>query len=266
MFYAKATLMIPAKQGRLLQERNAEAFSGRFGRLIATVGGQASSSIVNVFDGLFCEQHFSWRCLLRSCLASLISVAVCILIMLSVVGFDSLIYIYRNSSSSFGQRIQNFGFSFSTSEYLFWVLAIPLVMNLLADYLALYKTRRLLSWMRRQKTVWSACSGFLIDQAGTYLCFFLGLLVTTLVVIVGLLGVGFVWEAIQETEGAIPSMGGHLLHLLAAMNQPVVMIPCVMSTFFSSFWLWLFGLSILIPKIAEVGPWVSSRIRMSSAQ
>jgi len=245
------------------QSSSSWAFPKRLGRLIASVGDQASSSIVNVFDGLFCEQHFSWRCFRRSCLASLISVAICILIMLGVVGTDSLFNLYRNSLSNFGQRIQSAGFGFSPSEYLFWVLVIPFVMNLLADYLALYKTRQLMAWVKQQKTAWSACSALIIDQVGTYFCFFLGLLLATVVVMCGILGVGFVWEAGQET-GALQSAGGHLLHLLAAMNQPIVMIPCVVSTFFSSFWLWLFGLSILIPKISEFGTWVGSRIRMPS--
>ena len=256
-----------SKQGIFVQVQNFSFWTllQRFGRFIGSVGGQASSSIVNVFDGLFCEQHFSWRCFRRSCLASLISVAVCILIMLSVVGTDSLLNIYRNSLSSFGQRIQDVGFSFSASEYLFWVLVIPFVMNLLADYLALYKTRLLMGWIQRQKTAWSACSAFIIDQAGTYLCFFLGLFLATVVVMGGLFGVGFVMGGFQTTQGSVQSAGGHLHHLLAAMNQPVVMIPCVVSTFFSSFWLWLFGLSILIQKISEVGTWVGSRIRMNAA-
>ncbi len=258
--------MISLKKSMFMQDQNTSswAFPKRLGRLIVSVGGQASSSIVNVFDGLFCEQHFSWRCFRRSCLASLISVAVCILTMLSVVGTDSLFHLYQNSLSNFGQRIQDSGFGFSPSEYLFWVLVIPFVMNLLADYLALYKTRLLMAWIRRQKTAWSTCSALIIDQVGTYLCFFLGLLLATVVVICGLLGVGFVLEGFQMTQGSVQSAGGHLLHLLAAMNQPVVMIPCVVSTFFSSFWLWLFGLSILIPKISEVGTWFSSRIRMNA--
>ncbi len=231
---------------------------------IGSAGHQASCSIVSVFDGLFCDQHFSWCCFRRSCLVSLISVSACFFAMVGVVGADSLVSIYRSSLSSFGQRIQDAGFSFSASEYLFWILIIPFVMNLLADYLALYKTRQLMGWVRRQKTAWSACSALIIDQGGTYLCFFLGLLLATIVVMAGLLGIGFVEEAVQGTEVLVQSTGGHLLHLLAAMNQPVVMIPCVVSTFFSSFWLWLFGLSILIPKISEFGNWASSRIRMPS--
>ena|GEM_PF-5157257 len=239
-------------------------FLCRLGGSIDSVGRQASCSIVSVFDGLFCDQHFSWRCFRRSCLASLISVGVCSLAMVSVVGTGSLFNIYQNSLLSFGQRIQGAGFGFSASEYLFWVLVIPFVMNLLADYLALYKTRRLMGWMKQQKTAWSTCSAFIIDQVGTYLCFFLGLLLATIVVLVGLLGMGFVWEAVQGTQGLVQSAGGHLLHLLAAMNQPVVMIPCVASTFFSSFWLWLFGLSILVPKISEVGVWIGNRLRMNA--
>lgn len=236
----------------------------RVWRFISSVGRQAPGSIVNVFDGLFCDQHFSWRCFRRSCLASLISVGFCFLAMVSVVGTNSLFNIYRNSLSSFGQRIQSSGFSFSASEYLFWVLAIPFVMNLLADYLALYKTRQLMAWVKRKKTAWSAGSALLIDQVGTYLCFFLGLLLATTLVMAGLLGMGLVGEAVQGPGGVVQSTGGHLLHLLAAMNQPVVMIPCVVSTFFSSFWLWLFGLSILVPKISEVGIWLGNRIRMNT--
>lgn len=257
--------MISPKQSMLVQDPSSSSwtFPKRLGRLITSVGGQASNSIVNVFDGLFCEQHFSWRCFRRSCLASLISVAVCILTMLSVVGTDSLFNLYRNSLSNFGQRIQSAGFGFSPSEYLFWVLVIPFVMNLLADYLALYKTRQLMAWVERQKTAWSACSALIIDQVGTYFCFFLGLLLATIVVMCGLLGVGFVLGGFQTTQGLVQSTGGHLLHLLAAMNQPVVMIPCVVSTFFSSCWLWLFGLSILIPKISEAGIWVGNRMRMN---
>ncbi len=259
--------MIILKQGMSDSERSSASwnFIQRVWCFFSSVGRQASSSIVNVFDGLFCRQHFSWRCFRRSCMASLISVAVCFLTMLSVIGHESLLNIYRNSLSSFGQRIQGVGFEFSPSEYLVWVLVIPFVMNLLADYLALYKTRQLMGWVMRQKTAWSACGALLIDQAGTYLCFFLGLLLATIVVMAGLLGMGLVWEAVQETEGVLQSAGGHLLHLLAAMNQPVVMIPCVVSTFFSSFWLWLFGLSIFIPKISEAGAWVGNRIRMNSA-
>ncbi len=232
---------------------------------IGSAGHQASCSIVSVFDGLFCDQHFSWCCFRRSCLVSLISVSACFFAMVGVVGADSLVSIYRSSLSSFGQRIQEAGFSFSASEYLFWILIIPFVMNLLADYLALYKTRQLMIWVRRHKTAWSAGIALLIDQAGTYLCFFLGLFLATILVMVGLLGVGITWEWFQGTGEFIPSAGGHLLHLLAAMNQPVVMIPCVVSTFFSSFWMWLLGFSILVPKISEVGTWVGNRVRMTFA-
>lgn len=247
------------------QKAEAWSFLRRVGHYITLAGDQASGSIVNVFNGLFFDQHFSWACFRRSCLASLMSVAVCFLIMLSVVGMESLDHIYQNSLASFGKRVQKVGYGFSPTEYLFWVLAIPFVMNLLADYLALYKTRRLIGWVQRRKTACGAFSALILDQAGTYLCFFLGLAVATIAVMVGMLGLGVVWEPIQGTEGLFQSMGGHLLHLLAAMNQPIVMIPCVVSTFFSSFWLWLFGLSIVVPKISEVGIWIGNRVRISTA-
>lgn len=240
-------------------------FLQRAGRYIASIGMQASGSIANVFDGLFSNQHFSWRCFYRSCLASFLSVAACFLTMLGVMGIDSLSNVYRNSQLNFGQRIQGAGFEFSSAEYLVWVLVIPLVMNLLPDYMALYKTRHLMGWVGQRKTFWSAGCALIIDQVGTYLSFFLGLLLATIVVMAGVLGGELVWEVFQEPGGVTSSVSGHLLHLLAAMNQPVVMIPCVVSTFFSSFWLWLFGFSIIFPKISDIGSWLGNRIRILSA-
>lgn len=221
--------------------------------LAQSIRVNASASIHRVFVGLFCAEHFTWQCLIRSCVASLLTVGCCFLAMVSVMGTGRIMYEFQSSASAFGQRIGATAFEFSPSEYLIWVLFVPFVMNVVADYLALYKTRKLINWIEMDKSPWKAGAAFFIDQAGTYVCFFAGLFVTSAVLVLGLLGISVALEGVQSTVGPILSTSGHVLHLVSAMNQPVVMIPCVVSTFFSSVWLWLYGLSILLSRLPQLG-------------
>ncbi|MEC4675259.1 MAG: hypothetical protein VST68_13805 [Nitrospirota bacterium] len=183
----------------------------------------------------------------------------------SVLGTERLFREYHHSANVFGQRIQDAGFVFSGTEYVLWVLTMPLVMNLVGDYLALYKTRKLIDWVQSTKSIWKSCVAFFIDQVGVYLCFFLGLFLVTLFIVTGIFMANFSLEGFHTIQGPFHTTASHLLHLLAAMNQPVVMLPCVVSTFFSSVWLWLYCLSVICPKIAEAGSVVGSRLRPSPA-
>jgi len=184
-------------------------------------------------------------------------------IMGSVLGTGRLFQEYHHSANLFGQRIQDAGFVFSESEYYLWVLTMPLVMNLLGDYLALYKTRKLIDWVKSTKSIWKSCMAFLIDPVGIYICFFLGLFLVTFFIVFGLFVVNFSLAGFQTFQASLQTTANHLLHLLAAMNQPVVMVPCVVSTFFSSIWLWLYCFSVIYPKIAGVMSRVRSPLRPS---
>ncbi|MEM9910243.1 MAG: hypothetical protein AAF922_05610 [Pseudomonadota bacterium] len=95
-------------------------------------------SFTRLFDAVFGAHHLSFRCFLRSALASLL--AVC------------LIWLMMGSAETIGLRLQS-------DLGLGAVLVIGLAINVLADYLSLLETRWLLSRMPRP---WWAQAGVLL--------------------------------------------------------------------------------------------------------
>lgn len=86
-----------------------------------------SEGFVSMFDAVFGAHHFSWRCFLRSTLASMIAVI--------------LIWLLMGNAGAIGLRVQ--------SELTLGFLVSGLVINVFADYISLLETRWLLGRMPR---------------------------------------------------------------------------------------------------------------------
>ncbi|MEM9012377.1 MAG: tetratricopeptide repeat protein [Pseudomonadota bacterium] len=87
-----------------------------------------SRSFISLFDAVFGERHLSWKCFVRSAIASLIAVAV--------------IWLLMGRLGAIGPRLQ-------AELSLGAVLALALIVNVAADYLSLLETRWLLGQMHR---------------------------------------------------------------------------------------------------------------------
>ena len=101
-----------------------------------------SRTFCALFDAVFGEDHFSWRCLWRSAVASLVAVL--------------LIWTLMGEAGLIGARLR-------AEVSLGWLLAAALFVNVVADYLSLLETRWLLGRLHRLKSAWLQALALLGD-------------------------------------------------------------------------------------------------------
>ena len=114
-------------------------------------------TFIAIFDSVFGEHHLSWRCIWRSCAASLIGVAILTLVWASFHP-DEAFYFFATFDVAGGLLILGL-----------WAV----MFNLVPDYLSLLETRYVLRWMGPKPSALRVCALLAFDVIATgtiFLC------------------------------------------------------------------------------------------------
>ena len=182
-----------------------------------------------VFDTVFGEKHISWRCFLRSAIASLISV-ILIFILFSIFKENILTGAIVDNSEP------------TSSERMFRVISFVFVggalYNILPDYISLLETRFILHKLRNQQSVFQIIFFLSIDIAASIAIFLVPLIITVMTMNIAIEGLEsfeetFTFQSILELSSGTIFVKGEI-GLLSIFFY---------STFFTSIWIYLYVLA-----------------------
>lgn len=184
---------------------------------------------IKIFDAVFSEKHLSWKCFFRSCIASYIAITIMLLI---YIGIDEG------------------GFFIPSNGQIRWadfvgVYFLGGILNLIPDYVSLLETRLVLRRMKDSKSFLKTfvLLGFdLIISAlligGPFLLYF----------------VVFFFNyppVIPEAANYYDASVGVLKSSISFSGDVGLHGIFIYSTFFTSVWLWLYGLSGFLIKTSQ---------------
>lgn len=183
-----------------------------------------------IFDSIFGEQHFSWKCFIRSTIASVSAV-----IIMSLV-------VWATNEHLWDEFLGNGMFS-----AVMQVLFITLMVNILPDYLSLLETRYVIGYVSR--------SGIF----GRSFLLLADLVATTAIFVVALVIARILGSVIFQTDLPFDVL---ILDVIEEIPEFIVNGSTFRSggdgsitgiwfysTFFTSVWVWLFYLSSLFAKL-----------------
>jgi len=180
---------------------------------------------IEIFDSVFGEKHLSWKCFFRSCLASIFSVTVVLIIYLGV-GEDFILV-----KRPWQEKI------------ILYMFVAGILLNLIPDYFSLLETRFLLHWLRKSASYLKSFSLMFLDILITFFIFYgtiiiylsLSALTPNIDISPGIFEATWVFIPYSLTfSGMFPFLGIYLY-----------------STFFTSVWIWLYVLSGFLIKISQ---------------
>lgn len=189
-----------------------------------------------VFDGVFGKRHFSLRCFWRSCVASIISVAVMVTLMKSLSpagilpGLGSIVYFF-------------------------------VVWNLFPDYLSLLETRYVIKWLSKKDSRIVVLVLLIVDFIITSLIWqvwFISSTVVYMYVVLNILGSEPYYPFWGLYSGLVGTWMENIWYVLYRIlflpidqRYPHSMFATAMfySTFFTSVWVWLYVCSGLVVKL-----------------
>lgn len=194
-----------------------------------------------VFDGIFGERHFSWRCFWRSCVASIISVGVIITLLTSIFSVAVL---------GLGRIVSHI-----------------IVFNFLPDYLSLLESRYVIKWLSKKDSLPVVVMLLIVDfiiTAFIWQVWFAIIVVTHMHIVLNVLGLGSepfpFWEVFSGTVAAWIKyfwlIGSYFLLVPFDQRDASTVFTSAMfySTFFTSVWVWLYVCSGLTVRfINRVG-------------
>ncbi len=202
---------------------------------------------ISLFDRVFGEDHLSWKCFLRSSIASLMAAAILAGIWLAVDTEQVIQSIFRPGKMS-GLAI------------------VVLLANLTVDYLSLLETRMLLRWLQPRAALTKVLAFVGVDLCATSLIWLMFFPISFMVLIIplGLLeGKGWppMWLVVDAWPGFARNLWSAKGGFTSADGAPVGV--WFYSTFFTSVWLWLFVLSAIAVAIGRyLGKWFTWLRRM----
>jgi hypothetical protein len=170
-------------------------------------------TFAKIFDRVFGKRHLSWKCLIRSCLASY-SVAIIAIGIVVSSSLHAIVTHNREAPASVLLRL--------IPRFVF----LALFGNVLPDYISLLETRFALSLMNRFISAWLWMVIIVAD-----------LIITTLIAVVGSAVLLF---------GTDPSG-----ELIADVGYSSLFLLWILPAFFTSIWIWLYAGSGFILKAAR---------------
>ena len=225
------------------------------GALLKRVG-QVPALLTGLFDDWFTPSHFSKKCFRRSAIISIIAAPLGIGVIFAFVAIMDI-------DDPFLQR--SLGYEQLNFEYiLLRVLMTGLVLlscNVVIDYISFFETRVVLrvGSISRAQRYWVLVFPFIA---------IIDLMITTLIIVLGLIGAFNLLALLQSTWPGIFSSLVHCLGLSCSSQDPVVgalMMALFMTTYASTIWSSVFGLGILgastVSRLVRPGwRWVVSNI------
>jgi hypothetical protein len=215
---------------------------------------QPSAIIERVFVWTFGERHFSWKCVSRSMIATLVILIVLASIMYS--GMAGRYLVYFENELRFGREVTNVQSNVIHAELSLVGYAFG---TLISDYLSLLKTRWILGRFELSSLpqIFRLC----VADAGISIIISLAVLVVILIAINSMLGV-----LVFGGPDFIEDMIGHSFRMLRGEGQwffvakwdaenhvitdyPLANIICCFTTLFTSIWTLLITLASIIIKL-----------------
>ncbi len=201
--------------------------------------------ILSLFEALFGRRHFSWKCIGRSVLVTVLTIIfLTVVTTYKVVGYSETIMV--------GSRPKHITFSYMLLSHhkglaLFFVLVITVV-SIIPDYLSLFKGRLLLRLMSKIASACGIIIIILIDILGSLFVSILGVITTVLTV----RSVGHSATLVQilaELYQLISGAFGLIESLFCRRSNPTgIFLIFGFSTLFTSVWTLLVGISLLIVR------------------
>lgn len=188
-----------------------------------------------VFDGIFGKKHFSWRCIIGSCIASVVAVLILTILWYAIwpenfYGIFSII---------------------SLHEFLLIYLLITILFNLFFDYFSLLETRWIIDRIKDTNSTPKILGFLAIDLAATVSIFLIGMTISLfpIIYIVSLFSINY--RPLEYFE-MLSHYWGELYYgitLNSERGNDITVGVWLYSTFFTSIWVWLYFLSGLTVKI-----------------
>lgn len=180
---------------------------------------------IQIFDSVFGERHLSWKCFFRSCVASYFAITIMLLVYIGIHGTGEFV-------SSTGQ--------------INWIFFADIyfaggMLNLLPDYVSLLETRFVLHRMKSCKPFPKIVIFLCLDLVISSL-----LIVWSFLVFLILISPDEIFSAKFNIEFADWIINGISF---SGENGPLGIF--IYSTFFTSVWLWLYGLSGFLLKTSQ---------------
>lgn len=228
-------------------------FKRRVGRWLARVDPQQittswPSTWARLFDAVFGQRHFSLRCLIRSCVASLAAVVLLSVILFGLIG----------TTDAFALR----GLVRSNLYVTTWMLVTVIFANVLGDYVSLLETRTVIGWMERSSAL-RITGLLLLDVGATAAIWSVGYILAYVTI---------VWM-LNFFEGGSLALSPYISHALENLllvlrsvipldverNERVAaQVVLFWSTFLTSLWAWLYATSVVLVRVTH-----SSRVWMT---
>lgn len=192
------------------------------------------SQFAAVFDRTFGEDHLTWRCFFRSCIASLTSVVIFILIW--------SIFRQREFDSFVSSLIDQNAFS-----PVIFFLGAPIAFNFIPDYLSLLETRFIISRMGLRHSI--------VEHVGLLVADFI---LTGIIIFVFFLTIFSIEHLFTDQAMSFVKL---TRHHISAVEQGfrlsvfgtgnINMGIFFYSTYITSVWVWLYALSGFMVKLAQ---------------
>ena len=184
---------------------------------------------IYLFDYIYTLRHLSWKCFYRSTITSILiySSSLASLVIFSLLLNDDL-----------------FMLSFIDSDYVEFALIyviVFLVLNLVPDYFSLLQTRYTLKLLKNSKRIKRWVLVLVMDLVFSMLIFILLLAYPS-------------YEIYELIEYWRTFMGGEKKSFVEFYTSELehnvlpILIPSIISSFFTSIWLWLFVLAGIVSK------------------
>lgn len=199
-------------------------------RLRRIVPGETWPTIfADLFDHVFGKRHATWKCFLRSSIASIISVGVMTLIWAQV------------RPEILREFLTNFRFEQGA------VFAMVFIgYNLIPDYFSLLETRYVIRWMGQTQSGFKILAILAFDVLATTLIFLAGIVLLVLVVSIFLSVLQEArpyWKVVDKGLSIMFfELVTHGMVFASSGKEPSVGI-FFYTTFFTSVWVWLFALA-----------------------
>jgi hypothetical protein len=190
-------------------------------------------TFAKVFDRVFGKEHLSWKCFLRSSVASCATIGITLLATFAIHNLNW--YVAKNI----------------LKEAPGWLLVVLLVTNLVPDYISLLKTRLLLRVAQRSRSR-SYLMTILVAE------FLVTLYIALVAVTYGLSAVlastssALAVKMLADPTVILKAFNPAELYLsLWLVNEPGVAALWLFPPFFTSVWLWLYAGSGFVVKAAQ---------------
>jgi len=188
-----------------------------------------------MFDAIFHDKHFSLRCFWRSCIAS-------------ALAFMFSYFLVTSLSSGGGTHTHYQHLNYASLSLSFIVV---IILNSVADYVSLYETRKITGIMNQNNKLFCLVLDFVFTFSVVLVAFWIFANAATLL-LGRVLEVSLYQAAAQIAETFVIFAQG----ALSGDGSPLLPMA-VISTYFTSVWVWLFAWSLWVIKWASFS-WVQN--------